>query len=108
MHQSSRGAIGTLNSQGRQIGGFLDWEIETVTYPVNKSTFRASKLSLWKARASSFWLLERLSGPVADAIFYCYNGRELRQVSQNTVRLKLPSDYPLNREVHQILELTLG
>lgn len=99
MHQSSAGKLGTLHIDGRQVGGFLDWEIEVTTYPVSKGKTRASKLAQWKAVARKFWMLEKINTDCLEAIFYCFNGQDLIPVSQNQVKLNLPSGYNLEEVI---------
>lgn len=97
MHQSSFGKLGVLYLNGRQVGGFLDWEIEVMTYPIKKGNLKASKLSQLKITALKFWMLEKVNADSIEAIFYCFNGLDLKQVSQNKIKVNLPSEYPLDQ-----------
>ena len=98
MHQSS-GDIGTLWVEGRQVGGFLNWTIQVTVVPGSKGKLRTNKVTQWKATARRFWLLEEFGTDRMQAIFYCNDGMDLKQVSQNQVRVQLPVDYPLNQAI---------
>ena len=108
MHQSSTGELGTLNIDGRQVGGFSSWVMETTVQPAKKGTVRSGRLVQWKTTALKYWMLQRVETDTMDAIFYCFNGVSFRQVSANRVRIKLPQEYPLDQPIRGLLEMVHG
>ena len=89
------GQLGTLNREGKQVGGFLDWQITSELNTTKQSKWKAYKTSNWKAKASRFWILEKLEGDEFYAIFYQRIQDKLAIVSQLDVRVKVPNA-PLN------------
>ena len=102
MLRSSSGKLGILKLDGRQVGGFLDWEIQISLYSTIRGNTRVSKLQKWTATARKFWMLEQVTPDRLQAIFYCFNG-DLRQVSQNQVTVRLPNIYPLREMINKPL-----
>ena len=47
------GMVGTIVSNGQEVGGFLLWSVDT--------TVKEGKLSVWKCHAKAFWLSQRVS-----------------------------------------------
>ena len=99
MLQCSTGELGTLNLEGRQVGGFFDWEIQVSIYISHEGNLRASKVGKWQAIGKSYWLLEKVSTDKLEAIFYCFNGVDFKRVSHNSVRVVLPAEYPISVEI---------
>lgn len=108
MHRSSTGELGTLNIDGRQVGGFSSWAIETMVQPTRKGNLRSGKLAAWKATALKYWMYEKVDTGTMDAIFYCFNGVAFSQVSTNRVKVVLPAEYPLGQPIRGPLEMTYG
>lgn len=99
-----RGELGTLNIDGRQIGGFLNWQIDIY---LKREASRCSKrygVQFIRVRADKYWMLEIPEANIVDAIFYVLFHDELMAVSQNKVRINLAPDVPLNK----ILDKRLG
>lgn len=89
------GQLGTLNKDGRQVGGFLDWRISATLDATRQTKCKAYKETGWKAKASRFWILEKLEGNEFYAIFYQRIQDKLAIVSQLNVKVKVPNA-PLN------------
>lgn len=92
------GQLGTLNKDGRQVGGFLDWRINAVLDTTGRSDWKTYKERAWLAKANRFWILEKLEGSNFHAVFYQRIQNRLVVVSQNDVRVEVP-DAPLNKIV---------
>lgn len=109
MLQSSTGEIGTLHLDGRQVGGFLDWEITVATRVKKKGDLKAAELTEWKAIAKRFWLLEELTdGQLLEAVFYCFDGRDLKQVSRNKIDTNLSWIRNINETISAPLVMLHG
>lgn len=99
------GELGVLSIDGKQVGGFLDWEMDINLREVSASSSKQYKLVGWKARAFQFWMLEIPNTNVMDALFYFYRKGQLIQASSNKVRIKLPPTYPLNIIINTQIEM---
>ncbi|MBA7602016.1 hypothetical protein ES703_09101 [subsurface metagenome] len=99
------GELGVLSIDGRQIGGFLDWELDIGLREVSASSARQYALTEWNARAHRFWMLEIPDTNAMEALFYFYKNGKLLPASSNKVKVKLPSDYPLNTIINSTLEM---
>ena len=89
------GQLGTLSKDGRQMGGFLDWRISATLDTTRQTRWKAYKERGWRAKASRFWILEKLEGDEFYAIFYQRIRDKLAIVSQLDVKVKVPNA-PLN------------
>lgn len=98
------GQLGTLNRDGRQVGGFLDWQISAELDIGRQVAWKSYKERGWKAKANRFWILEKLEGDEFYAIFYQRIKDTLVIMSQLDVRVKVP-DAPLNTVVIGNLEM---
>ena len=98
------GQLGTLNKDGKQVGGFLDWQINAILNPARQTPWKAYKESAWRGKANKFWILEKLEGDEFYATFYQRIRDRLVIVSQLDVRVKVPNA-PLNTVVMGNLEM---
>jgi len=89
------GQLGTLNKNGKQVGGFLDWQINATLDIMRPTRWKAYRETGWKAKANRFWILEKLEGDEFYAIFYQRIRDKLAIVSQLDVKVKVPNA-PLN------------
>lgn len=91
------GEIGKLELD-RQVGGFLDWKINTKIYgnpPKAKIT----------ACANSYWMLEEVEEREFIATFYFDMGDKLVIANQAQVIAELPSKYRLNEIINTQLKM---
>lgn len=88
------GIIGKLEIDGRQVGGFKDWEIDVAIRRGNSST---------TITAESYWLFERVK--TATATFYFNLNGELIIANQESVSLDLPEVYSLNKLIKAPLKM---
>ncbi len=90
------GELGVLSIQDKQVGGFLDWQMDIDIREVSASSHRQYVVQKWKAKARKFWILEIPETDVMEAVFYTLFHGELLAVSKNKVRIKLPKNYKLD------------
>ena len=75
------GEIGTLNQDGKQVGGFFDWIIsDSLTEPHFKA----------KIEALAFWLIEDVNPGQFDASFYQLQRGQLVLMQQEKVKVDFP------------------
>jgi len=101
------GQLGTLNRDGKQVAGFLDWQLDVTLDYAGQAEWKTYKERGWKAKASRFWILEKLEGDEFYAIFYQRIRDTLVIVSQMDVKVKVPNA-PLNTLVMGNLEMRRG
>lgn len=92
------GAIGKLEIDGKQTGGFKDWHIET-------KLFTKPNRSYTIAIADSYWLFEKPEGEIIATLYFSLNG-ELVVANQSEVYLNLPDKYPLGKLIRLPLVMT--
>lgn len=100
------GCLGVLSIEGKQVGGFLDWEIDVDIREVSASAHKQYAIQKWKAVARKFWLFEIPDTPM-DATFYTLFHDDLVAVSENRVKVNIP-DIPLNTLINHNLEMLKG
>lgn len=90
------GELGVLSIENKQVGGFLDWQMDIDIREVSASLHQEYVVQKWKANARKFWMLEIPSSNIMDAVFYILFHDELLAVSKNRVKVKLPESYKLD------------
>ena len=81
------GEIGTLSVNGKQIGGFLNWEIKAMPAGLIPGGQRVPT----KATASGFWLFEAMpEGGKVEAAFYNRAGNKLALINKADVLAFVP------------------
>jgi len=98
------GDLGVFSIKNKQVGGFLDWEMDVPLREVSAGSTRQFT-SGWQATAYRFWMLEVPDTNIMDALFYFYRKGELIPASLNKVKVNLPPDYPLNTIINSELEM---
>ena len=97
------GEIGTLNQEGRQIGGFFDWSIDIVLDETIRHGVR--ELGVRKiVSASRYWLLEIPNSDIYEARFYKMISGQLVLMDEGQIGLGLPDKETLDR----VLSAPLG
>ena len=97
-----RGEIGTLTQNGRQVGGFLDWNIETL---FEKS--RGLPIPKTLASARSFWMFEDCNEDEFKAVFYVRLDGKLEVAQEVNVAVRFPGHYLLDKHIKAELEMEL-
>lgn len=93
------GEIGTFEFQGKQIGGFLDWHIDTFTEKTDG--IKAKTLS----KAQSFWMLDDCATNEFEASFFQKHGDKLILIQKAKVRVTFPSIYHLDMWERKPIEM---
>lgn len=101
MPQSS-GEIGTLNQDGKQIGGFLDWTLRTTLNATKGENWASYKLVGRSVDSPRFWLLEKPINDCYEVNLYQLIKDTFVLINTSQCRIEIP-DVPLNR----INQLTL-
>lgn len=94
------GEIGVLKLKDKQVGGFLDWKIDTFIEKGNRAT-----KSRTVAAALSFWMLEELEASELTATFYCRRGDALVVAQEAVVAVSFPGRYYLDKWIKAPLDL---
>lgn len=73
------GKLGSIHAEGRQVGGFQDWELEVVMASTRDGTDRNFQPRGWRIDAKAFWILEPLPEDVYEFRIYdrfgsCWRG----------------------------------
>jgi len=90
------GAIGKLEIDGRQVGGFRDWQIDVLFY--NRT--RAEAIAI----AGNYWMFEKVEGKLLATFYFSING-ELIMANQSLVNPELPKQYTLNKLIQAPLKM---
>ena len=101
------GELGTLNRDGRQVGGVLDWRIDALLDSTGRSGWRTIERRSFKVRVRKYWVLEKLEGDKFHAIFYQFIRGGLVVVTQHDVTVDIP-DSPLDMIIPGRLEMWRG
>lgn len=101
------GELGTLNRDGRQVGGFLDWQMHAYLDGMPQSGWKTVKRKTFKVMVGKYWILEKLEGDKFHAIFYQFIKDRLIVVTRHDVTVKIP-DSPLNMIIPGHLEMWHG
>lgn len=89
------GELGTLNRDGRQVGGFLNWQMSAMLDGMPRSGCRTFERKTFKVTVGKYWILEELEGDEFHADFYQLIKDRLIIVTRHDVTVKIP-DSPLN------------
>lgn len=90
------GTMGKLVIDGRQVGGFKDWQIDV---------FIRKGKAITRIFAESYWMFERIK--TAEATFYFSSNDALLIANQFPVTLELPESYALNKLIKTPLKMVL-
>ena len=64
------GKLGAIFKNDKQVGGFLDWEQETIlNESSNKDGEAIHKFASWKLTAPSYWLYDSIKGPITIRLY---------------------------------------
>lgn len=92
------GRIGTLLLNGKQVGGFLDWRIDTLI----ETRAPAAKTV---ATAQSFWMHEDCNSDSFLAKFYTQVNGVLEIAQESKVLVYFPGQYYLDKLIKTELEM---
>jgi len=96
------GRIGTLSAYGRQVGGFLDWRIDTL---IKKTKSLPETRTV--AVAASFWMLEEVNTEYYDAAFYFLDSGKLILAQEAKVLVGFPGTFLLDKWIKASLDMEL-
>lgn len=99
------GEIGTINKDGKQVGGFRGWALEVRMEEVSSGLHRKYIAQSVKARANVYYLLEPTPKGKYMCIFYQLIGKELAPIFQNELLVKLPKDAKVGGYISAKLEM---
>jgi hypothetical protein len=64
------GKLGALFRNDKQVGGFLDWDEETIlNESSNRDGDKVTKFASWRLTAPSYWLYDAIKGPVIIRLY---------------------------------------
>jgi len=96
--------IGTLYQNGKQIGGFMDWEIDLRFTCINKPQGRVYSKVLSKATAKKFWILGKPTEDTITANYYSMVRDRLVLINSQIVSVDLSGE--INKMINRSLEMT--
>ena len=95
------GDIGVLYQEGKQIGGFFDWEmnisLESSTWQEGGGDWVNWEVTPPKITAISYWLVQKPKGTAFRADFYQYIRNQLVLADSSMVEIDLPEKNILGR-----------
>jgi hypothetical protein len=96
----ANGEIGTITLGDRQVGGFLDWEINVEI--ANREPVTTARLAAW-------WLFELPPpGTPLRMDFYRRQGDDLKLINRQTATPVFPAGMPLDTLIKEGLEVGLN
>jgi hypothetical protein len=84
------GDIGQIIKDGRQVGGFLGWDLEVQIEETTSAPSRQYTTQKVKASSDRYWLNEKIESGKYTCIFYRKVGKELLALFQNELKVKIP------------------
>lgn len=99
------GEIGQILKDGKQVGGFRNWNLEVYLEEVTSDLNR--KYTTQKVRATSkrFWLDEPIVTGKYMVLFYQQVGKELVSLFQNELNIKIPANTVIGEYVDSLLDM---
>jgi hypothetical protein len=94
-HQSN-GEIGTLNQDGKQIGGFYDWTLETRLEATKCEKWASYKLVGQIYTTPRFWLLEKPTSDSYEVNLYQLIRDTFALINTSHCKIEIPN-VPLNK-----------
>lgn len=99
------GELGVIYQNGKQVGGFYDWEIELAPNSTIRDGWREFKLNK-EISAISYFLLKTPISNTFDAEFYKVKNKQLILIGRGKIVIDL-SDKTLNCRLHIPIEIRL-
>ncbi len=99
------GEIGTINKDGKQVGGFRDWTLDVIVEEITTGIHRDYISQKVKAHAKRFWLLEPIGTDKYMCIFYQHLGDDIIPLFQNELKVNIPNGIEIDKYVDTQLEM---
>jgi hypothetical protein len=95
------GKLGALFIDGVQVGGFIDWAIDTIfNESANHEGQTTRSVACWHLCASSYWLYEQIKGSITARIYL--GGSEYWE---GKCRITNPTRKVFDTLIHENLEI---
>ena len=99
------GEIGQILKDGKQVGGFRDWNLEVYVEEVTSGLTRQYTTQKVRATSKRFWLDKPIDTGKYMVLFYQQVGEELVSLFQNELKVKIPTNTMIGKYIDSPLEM---